>query len=829
MAASAIRPGLIRARADGMSQARPILAPAPMREASSPAPSDVAWGAMRAPRAGRRSPGARAHGVLARRDPAPSRSRPGSGRSAADLDPRVGRADPRGRRRRPAGPDLRGDRADQGDRVLETRSRPRRGPRPGPRRRPATIGVLVRALVSLLGRRRREDHPHPDPAALTAARRAARPAAAPRPWRRPGPRAIVAAHGPLAPARRRDRPARPRRDLPRSPGVRARAPARLGGRLPRVPPAPIPGHAAAPAPGRGAASPGRRVVPGTPLGAGPGARLGGGRAEQRDRGRRGLGRLPRAVRASARSRSASCEVEREPFPLPTASIDAVLFCELFEHLHLNPFHTLKEIFRVLRPGGLLLLTTPNLRRVETLSRLWHGWGTQPPVSRTFHELFPSLLYHRHNREYTADELAYYLALQGKDLYDFRLDRVYYSDALDAPHEIPGVLGQRVGAARAAARAGRLRRLFPRLRGQLMARAWRTDATLVEWSALRAVEGFGPVEEDERPTQGFTRRLTFPFRLTAARAGVRGAATARRRARRSCRWSWPIRTARRRRSATEWALDGGAGGDASSSGSSPRPVRVHLLVPATVAARGAVRVERRTTATWRDPFRGREVGLHVGAQWVLAQRLAGTAGDRGGHRARPRGAAGRGVARGVVGRRAEPLPPPTARFPATLELGPGDEDQLGPGWFGREDWGQLGAMRWTRRPRRGVPRPRRPGRPRELRPRLLGRAAARSGVRATRRGARGGRRARHAGRDGALHARARHLGRAGGAVPGAGRARARHDPRRAARGSRASACPARATAGGSASRSSGSGWPADRPRGSGARRCRTSRSGRAGGR
>ena len=95
---------------------------------------------------------------------------------------------------------------------------------------------------------------------------------------------------------------------------------------------------------------------------------------------------------------------------------------------------------MLRPGGLLLLTTPNLRRVETLSRLWHGWGAQPPLSRTFHELFPSLLYHRHNREYTANELAYYLELQGKDLYDFRLDRVYYSDALDAGHEIPGSSG-----------------------------------------------------------------------------------------------------------------------------------------------------------------------------------------------------------------------------------------------------------------------------------------------------------------------------------------------------------------------------------------------------
>jgi SAM-dependent methyltransferase len=384
-----------------------------------------------------------------------------------------------------------------------------------------------------------------------------------------------------------------------------------------------------------------------------------------------------------------CEVEREPFPLPTASTDAVLFCELFEHLHLNPFHTLKEIFRVLRPGGLLLLTTPNLRRVETLSRLWHGWGTQPPVSRAFHELFPSLLYHRHNREYTADELAYYLALQGKDLYDFRLDQPYYSDALDAPHEIPGVLGQHVGP-REQRLAGGLRRLFPRLRGQLMVRAWRTDAALVEWSALRAVEGFGPVEEDERTAQGFTRRLTFPFRLTEGRAGFEvplpageGPVLVSLVVANPDGEAPPLRT--------DWALDG-APAATLELGASPRPVRIHLLVPATVAARGAVRVDL-ATATWRDSFRGREVGLHVGAQWVLAERLAG-----------PR-AIDAAIARVRAERRAEEslegwwiaaqsLYLPHRTLPARLELGPGDEDQLGPGWFGREHWGKLGAMRWT---------------------------------------------------------------------------------------------------------------------------------------
>jgi len=383
-----------------------------------------------------------------------------------------------------------------------------------------------------------------------------------------------------------------------------------------------------------------------------------------------------------------CEVEWEPFPLQTASVDAVLFSELFEHLHLNPFHALKEIFRVLRPGGLLLLTTPNLRRVETFSRLWHGWGSQPPVNRPFHELFPSLLYHRHNREYTAKELVYYLARQGKDLYDFRLDRVYYSDAFDAGHEIPGVLGERVGAGEQRL-ARVLRRLIPRLRGQLIVRAWRTDSTLVEWAALQRVEGFGPVEDDERPTQGFTRRLTFPFRLTGACAGF------------DIRLppgpgpvlltlmvahpdgDTPLRT--------EWSLNN-VPVQTHEFVPSPRPVRLHLLVPAMVAAHDTIHVGV-VTSTWRDDFRGREVGLHVGAQWVLAQRLAGSA------------AVPAAVARVQAEHRAEDGGDPwwsTApglhlvgtRFRPVLEMGPGDEDQLGAGWFWLEDWGKLGAMRWT---------------------------------------------------------------------------------------------------------------------------------------
>jgi 2-polyprenyl-3-methyl-5-hydroxy-6-metoxy-1,4-benzoquinol methylase len=52
-------------------------------------------------------------------------------------------------------------------------------------------------------------------------------------------------------------------------------------------------------------------------------------------------------------------IELFPLPFPDEHFDMVLFCEVIEHLNGDPAFPLTEIGRVLRPGGLLLLTTPN--------------------------------------------------------------------------------------------------------------------------------------------------------------------------------------------------------------------------------------------------------------------------------------------------------------------------------------------------------------------------------------------------------------------------------------------------------------------------------------
>ncbi|MDH6519280.1 SAM-dependent methyltransferase [Streptomyces sp. SAI-208] len=66
--------------------------------------------------------------------------------------------------------------------------------------------------------------------------------------------------------------------------------------------------------------------------------------------RRARARLPYAVRG---------ELTGEGLPFKDSSVDAVLFSEVVEHL-VDPDAALDEIRRILRPGGHLMLSTPNL-------------------------------------------------------------------------------------------------------------------------------------------------------------------------------------------------------------------------------------------------------------------------------------------------------------------------------------------------------------------------------------------------------------------------------------------------------------------------------------
>lgn len=131
-------------------------------------------------------------------------------------------------------------------------------------------------------------------------------------------------------------------------------------------------------------------------------------------------------------------VEEETFPFEDDTFDVVLFCEMLEHLLMNPVATLKQIHRVLKPSGVLVLTTPNVARLDNVISLVNGDNMYDPYSG----YGP---YGRHNREYTRDELHRLLEFAG-----FEVERSFTADghpstATSRPHyaEVARLVAPRV--------------------------------------------------------------------------------------------------------------------------------------------------------------------------------------------------------------------------------------------------------------------------------------------------------------------------------------------------------------------------------------------------
>lgn len=90
-------------------------------------------------------------------------------------------------------------------------------------------------------------------------------------------------------------------------------------------------------------------------------------------------------------------VEKDKFPYKNNSYGLVLNCEILEHLTTDPVFCFQEIHRILKPHGYLLITTPNVNRLENWLKLAKGGNIYDPYSG----YGP---YGRHNREYTINEL-----------------------------------------------------------------------------------------------------------------------------------------------------------------------------------------------------------------------------------------------------------------------------------------------------------------------------------------------------------------------------------------------------------------------------------------
>ncbi|MEN6615080.1 MAG: class I SAM-dependent methyltransferase [Syntrophorhabdus sp.] len=82
-------------------------------------------------------------------------------------------------------------------------------------------------------------------------------------------------------------------------------------------------------------------------------------------------------------------------PYNDAAFDYVCFLEAIEHTE-NPYNAVREISRVLKPNGIIVLTTPNYLNIERrLKFLMTGFFTKPVSKDTFRKRFGSHVYDMH--------------------------------------------------------------------------------------------------------------------------------------------------------------------------------------------------------------------------------------------------------------------------------------------------------------------------------------------------------------------------------------------------------------------------------------------------
>lgn len=112
-----------------------------------------------------------------------------------------------------------------------------------------------------------------------------------------------------------------------------------------------------------------------------------------------------------------CDLELDSLPVENKSYDLIVFCEVFEHLRINPIETLSKISSKLKPDGVLYLTTPNFYRIGNITNLIRGRGFVNAFQE-FNKL-NTLGHMGHVREYTKGEILDFLTNEKLSLVDFK--------------------------------------------------------------------------------------------------------------------------------------------------------------------------------------------------------------------------------------------------------------------------------------------------------------------------------------------------------------------------------------------------------------------------
>lgn len=79
----------------------------------------------------------------------------------------------------------------------------------------------------------------------------------------------------------------------------------------------------------------------------------------------------------------ACNLVTDAIPFDDGTFDLILFTEVMEHLAVGPGRIFAQFRRVLKPGGRLVFSVPNVANLKNRLTLLLGWPILSPVYRTF--------------------------------------------------------------------------------------------------------------------------------------------------------------------------------------------------------------------------------------------------------------------------------------------------------------------------------------------------------------------------------------------------------------------------------------------------------------
>lgn len=126
----------------------------------------------------------------------------------------------------------------------------------------------------------------------------------------------------------------------------------------------------------------------------------------------------------AENLTVSINLENEFLPFQDETVDLVVCAEVLEHMDVDPMFMLSEFNRVLKPGGTLIVTTPNSCSSRNFWKIAQGYRPH-----FFTQYEKSRSPYRHNFEYDVHAVAQIAASAG-----FSVDCLETHDVFEPAHE-----------------------------------------------------------------------------------------------------------------------------------------------------------------------------------------------------------------------------------------------------------------------------------------------------------------------------------------------------------------------------------------------------------